>query len=224
MQEHLSFPFQTLPSCNEVSHNASLKKRNSRIWRKLKEKYVGVQSWKAAHLPTLEIRVEQEGNRVKKERKMGKKRKIINATATGNRTRDLSIIDQMSVLTNQVHLKIQFRHRFDQKCLSTASLNRLAWRFAQTSSVPHEKKSYYKPFTSEFSNSIYSSSCIGNLDRLLIYAEKNCKAALLLVMPILPRLFMPFYARASSTLKHASLKLNSWSRFSTMLSIRVQID
>ena len=81
-----------------------------------------------------------------------------------------------------------------------------------------------KTFTSEFSNSIYSSSCIGNLDRLLIYAEKNCKAALLLVMPILPRLFMPFYARASSTLKHASLKLNSWSRFSTMLSIRVQID
>ena len=29
-------------------------------------KYVGVQSWKAAHLPTLEIRVEQKGNRVYK--------------------------------------------------------------------------------------------------------------------------------------------------------------
>ena len=28
------------------------------------QKYVGVQSWKAAHLPTLEIRVEQKGNRV----------------------------------------------------------------------------------------------------------------------------------------------------------------
>ena len=27
-------------------------------------KYVGVQSWKAAHLPTLEILVEQKGNRV----------------------------------------------------------------------------------------------------------------------------------------------------------------
>ena len=26
-----------------------------------KKKYVGVQSWKAAHLPTLEIRVEQKG-------------------------------------------------------------------------------------------------------------------------------------------------------------------
>ena len=44
------------------------------------------------------------------------KRKIINADASGNRTRDLSITDQISVLTNQVHLKIQFRHRFDQKC------------------------------------------------------------------------------------------------------------
>ena len=28
------------------------------------KKYVGVQSWKAMHLPTLDIRVEQEGNRV----------------------------------------------------------------------------------------------------------------------------------------------------------------
>ena len=35
------------------------------------QKYVGVQSWKAAHLPTLEIRVEQRWNRVKK----GEKRK-----------------------------------------------------------------------------------------------------------------------------------------------------
>ena len=33
-------------------------------------KYVGAQSWKAVHLPTLEIRVEQKGNRVKKEIKM----------------------------------------------------------------------------------------------------------------------------------------------------------
>ena len=38
------------------------------------EKYVGVQSWKAQHLPTLEIRVEQKGNQVKKETKMGEKR------------------------------------------------------------------------------------------------------------------------------------------------------
>ena len=63
-------------------------------------KYVGVQSWKAAHWSTLEIRVEQKRNRVKKERKMGENRKIINAASTGNRTRDLSITDQMSVLTN----------------------------------------------------------------------------------------------------------------------------
>ena len=39
--------------------------------KKIVKKYVGVQSWKAAHLPTLEIRVEQKGNRVKK----GEKRK-----------------------------------------------------------------------------------------------------------------------------------------------------
>ena len=30
------------------------------------KKYVGVQSWKAAHLPTLEIRVEQKENHVMK--------------------------------------------------------------------------------------------------------------------------------------------------------------
>jgi len=42
-------------------------------------------------------------------------------------------------LTNQVHLKIQFRHRFDQKCPFTDSLHRLGSRFAQTSSVPLEK-------------------------------------------------------------------------------------
>ena len=63
-------------------------------------KYVGVQSWKAAHLPTLEIRLEQKGNRVKKERKIGERRKISNAAATGNRTPDPSITDQMYVLTN----------------------------------------------------------------------------------------------------------------------------
>ena len=30
------------------------------------KKYVGVQSWKAMHLPTLDIRVEQKGNRAMK--------------------------------------------------------------------------------------------------------------------------------------------------------------
>ena len=49
------------------------------------------------------------------------------------------ITDQMSVLTNQVHLKIQFRHRFHQKCPFTDSLHRLGSRFARTSSVPLEK-------------------------------------------------------------------------------------
>ena len=37
------------------------------------KKYVGVQSWKAANLPNLEIRVEQKRNRVQEERKMRKK-------------------------------------------------------------------------------------------------------------------------------------------------------
>ena len=107
-------------------------------WKKSIKKYVGVHSRKAVHLPTLEIRVGQKRNRVKKERKMEEKRKIINAAATGNRTRDLSITDQMDVLTNQVHLKIQFRHRFDQKCPFTDSLHTLGSRFARTSSVPLE--------------------------------------------------------------------------------------
>ena len=66
-----------------------------------------------------------EGEPSQKREKMGAKRKKINAASTGNRTRDLSITDQMSVLTNQVHLKIQFRHRFDQKCPFTDSLHRL---------------------------------------------------------------------------------------------------
>ena len=68
-------------------------------------------------LPTLEIRVELKEKRVKKREKYGCKKKKINAAATGNQIRDPSITDQMSVLTNQIHLKIQFSHRFDQKAL-----------------------------------------------------------------------------------------------------------
>ena len=68
-----------------------------------------------------------------------KRGKKVNAVTTGNQTRDLSITDQMSALTNQVHLKIQFRHRFDQKCPFTDSFHRLASRFARTLSVPLEK-------------------------------------------------------------------------------------
>ena len=79
----------------------------------------------------------RRGTESKKREKWGKRGKY-NATATGNRTRDLSITDQMSVLTNQVHLKIQFRHRFDQKCPFTDSLHRLGSRFARTSPVPLE--------------------------------------------------------------------------------------
>ena len=42
---------------------------NGQFLSKIYVKYVGVQSLKAAHLPTLEIRVEQKGNR---ERKLAK--------------------------------------------------------------------------------------------------------------------------------------------------------
>ena len=59
-----------------------------------------------------------EGEPSQKREKNGEK---INAAGTGNRTRDPSITDQMSNLTNQVHLKVQFRHRFDQKCPFTES-------------------------------------------------------------------------------------------------------
>ena len=54
---------------------------------KLVKKYVGVQSWKAAHLPTLEIRVEQKENRVMK--CIGtKSTKKINVTVFGAQTVD----------------------------------------------------------------------------------------------------------------------------------------
>ena len=41
-------------------------KREKRCVVKFLEKYVGVQSWKALHLPTLDIRVKQKGNRALK--------------------------------------------------------------------------------------------------------------------------------------------------------------
>ena len=77
----------------------------------------------------------------KREKNGRKKKKKINAATTRNRTRDLSITDRMSVLTNQVHLKIQFRHIFDQKCPFNNSLHRLGSRFARIASVPLETKS-----------------------------------------------------------------------------------
>ena len=42
------------------------------------EKYVGVQSWKAMHLPTLDIRVEQKGNRtIKREIQFGSQLQLL---------------------------------------------------------------------------------------------------------------------------------------------------
>ena len=49
-----------------------------------------------------------EGEPSQKREKNGGKKKKINAAATVNRTRDLSITDQMNVLTNQAPLKIQY--------------------------------------------------------------------------------------------------------------------
>ena len=71
-----------------------------------------------------------EGESSQKREKNGKKKR--------KKIRDLSITDQMCALKNWVHLKIQFRHRFDQKCPFSDSLHRLGSRFARTSSVPLE--------------------------------------------------------------------------------------
>ena len=38
------------------------------------KKYVGVQTWKATHLPTLDIRVEQKGSLIMKKEKIVKKK------------------------------------------------------------------------------------------------------------------------------------------------------
>ena len=135
--------------------------------------YEGVQSWKDAHLPTLEIREKQKGNRVKKREKWGKKRK--NA-ATGNRTRDPSKTDQMSVLTNQVNLKMQLRHRFDQKCPFTDSLHWLDSHLARTSSVPLEKSSNVAQIVSPFSKGKRNDALQGNLEK-----KKNARFYFLLL-------------------------------------------
>ena len=69
-----------------------MKQNKKRSTRCVKIKYVGVQSWKAAHLSTLEIRVEQNRNRVKKREKWEKK---INAASTGLRkSRNLRISEE----------------------------------------------------------------------------------------------------------------------------------
>ena len=44
------------------------------LWKSIL-KYVGVQNWKATHLPTLDIRVEQKGSLVMKDNKKVKKMK-----------------------------------------------------------------------------------------------------------------------------------------------------
>mgnify|MGYP001191379606 CR=1 FL=1 len=119
----------------------------------------------------MEIRVEQKGNRVKREKYAGKK---IHDAATGNRTRDLSITDQMSFLTNQVHLKIQFRLRFDQKCPFTDSLHRLGSRFARTSSVSLDMK-----VLDLFNFLIYSLTRLYEINGLI----KNYRISILMVEP-----------------------------------------
>ena len=96
----------------------------------------------------------------------------------------------MSVLTNQVHLKIQFRHIFDQKCPLTDSLHRLASRFARTSSVPLEistemkqqKKSKWHAITAVFfSRSCYSFAAVNVW--LVIIAKSTALSYITLMYP-----------------------------------------
>ena len=59
--------FEELPIQIRILHRRRSAYCNcKKILKNGAKKYVGVQSWKAAHLPTLEIRVEQKGNRVYK--------------------------------------------------------------------------------------------------------------------------------------------------------------
>ena len=72
---------KSMPHKIRTTHASSSSKLcKERAWKTLNSLetcHKNIQSWKAAHLPILEIRVEQKGNRAKKERKMGKKRKKI---------------------------------------------------------------------------------------------------------------------------------------------------
>ena len=101
-----------------------------------------------------------------KREKNGGKRKIINAASTGNQTQDLSTTNQMSVLTNQVHLKIQFRHRFDQKCPFTDSLHRLGSRFARTSSVQLEIIRFQYRKKSSAKNVVFDNRLIAGSEKI----------------------------------------------------------
>ena len=119
--------------------------------------YEGVQSWKDAHLPTLEIREKQKGNRVKKREKWGEKKKM------------------------------QFRHRFDQKCPFTDSLHWLDSHLARTSSVPLEKSSNVAQIVSPFSKGKRNDALQGNLEKkrmrdftsfyLVVSSTSDCKFA-----------------------------------------------
>ena len=128
------------------------------IWRFL------VQSWSLRISQLWKFEWSRRGIESKKREKWEKKK--FNAAATGNRTRDLSITDQMSVLTNQVHLKIQFRHRFDQKC-------------PFTDSVPLEtKRNNFKTFGHYSKELIHCCSRKLPTQKLVIYFnESSCKRA-----------------------------------------------
>ena len=71
----LKWPSEKFDSCHsrdykqEITFRLTLQHLFSATPCTFCNKYIGVKSWKAAHLSTLEIRVEQKRNRVKKEKK-----------------------------------------------------------------------------------------------------------------------------------------------------------
>ena len=93
----------------------------------------------------------------------------------------------MSVLTNQVQLKIQFRHIFDQKCPFTDSLHRLASRFARTkleisTEMKQQKKSKWHAITAVFfSRSCYSFVAVNVW--LVIIAKSTALSYITLMYP-----------------------------------------
>ena len=62
-------------TCFDFVLNGTFVQSSRNLSYKSFKKYVGVQNWKATHLPTLDIRVEQKGSLVVKDNKKVKKMK-----------------------------------------------------------------------------------------------------------------------------------------------------
>ena len=77
---------------------------------------------------------------------------------------------------NGENKKMQFRHRFDQKCPFTDSLHWLDSHLARTSSVPLEKSSNVAQIVSPFSKGKRNDALQGNLEK-----KKNARFYFLLL-------------------------------------------